>query len=103
VPAPEPAQPAPAPEPAAPVANAEIRVRHVLDKNLRSLDRKEDHSSLIDATGARFAPGKVPAGTYTIKTSFGGKPEIRSGTVYVAAGGIVVVTCFARQDRCEAE
>ena len=58
---------------------------------------------LLDPGGGRHAPGKVPAGTYTIKTSFGGKPEIRSGTVYVAADGVVNVTCFARQNRCEAE
>ena len=97
--APEP----PAPEPAPVPASAEIRVRHVLDKNVRSIERREDHSVLVDTSGARFPPGKLPPGTYTVKSSFAGKPEIRSGTVYVSTGDVVNVTCFSRQARCEAE
>ncbi len=89
-PAPAPA-PAPVPVPVAP-APAPAAGRVVVQGSAKSVE-------LSGRTGT-FPPGKVPAGTYTIRAVFGHDAAVTAGEITVNAGETITLMCNDRFKRC---
>ena len=54
---------------------------------------------LVGAAG-RFPPGAVPAGRYTVEARFAGAPAVDAGSIQVAEGAVVRLSCRAALKRC---
>lgn len=50
--------------------------------------------------GGRYAPGAVPAGSYTVMAAFEGDTLVEAGSITVVAGKVVNLSCRAGLARC---
>jgi serine/threonine protein kinase len=78
--------PAPAPPPPAPA------LARVTASGAKSVE--------LTGRAGTFPPGKVPAGTYTIRAVFGHDAPVTAGEITVAAGENVTLVCNDRFKRC---
>jgi hypothetical protein len=82
---------APAPPPATPAAGTVVISGDALEV------------SLVGSAERHAVPGQVPPGQYAIQATFRDHPPMGAGTVTVAEGGTVTVTCNSLFNRCAAK